>query len=216
MGRHVQVVAREVIGRHGIVIGLSHGLKRRLPCNAPMTEGLEIAPQIHGIIACRQRGCELARGGGILHHQVHRPSDAIAFHVGRERLAHLQPVEHLRREHVERHKAVLVVGAGYLHPVHQRIVIPLVHATKDGILSFPAAVPLHRNPRHSSYGIGHSHIRRKFHCPGAHHIEYTHRLLLQLARTSLTAAAVVRLHGHRIQRHAHVLHHEDYLTLILM
>ena len=124
-----------------------------------LVERLEIAVEIHGVVAGGEGGCQLSLGGCILHNQVDRTTNAITLLVGCQRLGHLQAIQHFRGEDVEGHKTVLVVRAGNLHPINKGVIIPFIHTAEDGVLSLATAVALHGHTRHTLNDVGYRNIR---------------------------------------------------------
>ena len=82
----------------------------------------------------------------ILHHHVHSTPNGVSLQVWRKGFEDLQPVQHLRREYVQRNIPVLIVGTRDLDTIDQCIDVALVHAPDDNILSFPIVAPLDRYP----------------------------------------------------------------------
>ena len=69
----------------------------------------------------------------ILHHHINHTTRSIALHIGRQRLRHHEAIHQIGGENIERNVAVLIARAWNLHPVHKRIIVSFVHATKDGV-----------------------------------------------------------------------------------
>jgi len=65
-------------------------------------------------------------------------------------------------KYVERNVAVLIVGAGYLHAVDQRIVIAFVHAADNGILPVATAIAHDRHAGHALKNIAHGDVGKQF------------------------------------------------------
>ena len=161
-----------------------------------MRERREIVVEEHRVIAGLNIERELPFRRRVLHHYVHGTAYSVTFEVGRQRLVNLKTVEHLRRENVERHETVLIVGARYLDSVDESVVVAFVHAAEDGILPFPHSVALDGNARHTLYHIRHRLVGRQFDSTRAHHIHDIRRTLLDVARGSLRTAMVAAYHLH--------------------
>ena len=191
---HRQVLQCEIAHAHGVVRAVP--LVGRLRLDVRGGEGAErVLP-----IACAVAQCGVCRQlppvRRVLHHHVHRPADAVALQISCQALRHLQAVQHLCREDIQWHKAVLVVGRRNLHPVHQGVVVTLVHAAQDGILPLPAIATFQCNARNAAQGIGHGEVRRQFDGLRAHHVHHVHCLALNTACSRLGAPRVVS-HHHR-------------------
>ena len=156
---HVQIVGREIIHCHPVVFRFTHLFVGRLLDNGSVIERLKVAVEIHGVVAGRNIGCELSFGRSILHDQVHRTTDSVAFHVGGKRLGYLQSVEHFRGENIQWNETVLVVRTRNLYAIDQRIVVTLVHTTKNSVLAFTAAVTFDGHTRHTLYYVCYGNIR---------------------------------------------------------
>ena len=198
---HPQVGHAEVIHGHLIVFRLPHRFVRRLFGNISVIERLEITVEIHRIVSGRKIGGKLAFRRSIFHDQIHRSSNTITLHIGRQRLGYFQAVQHLGRENVQRYKTVLVVRTRNLYTVNQRIVVTLVHSTQNGILSFAAAVTFHRYTRHSLNNIRHCDVRRKFHGFGTHDVHHIHRLFFDPPGTGLGPSRIAGNHRNAFQQH---------------
>ena len=122
---------------------------------------------------------------GVLHYKVYRTSDAVAFKVGHHGLIHLYAVQNFGGKQVEGHEPVLVVGTRNLHPVHQSVVIPFVHASENGILSLARRITLGGDSRHLLDDVADCNIRRKFHGACAHHIDHIHGISLYHTSTGI-------------------------------
>ena len=179
---HVQIVCCEIVGRDAVRLGAALHLIGRLLVGVAPIKRSEVAIEIHCVVAGGNVGGYLSFGGRIFHHEVYRAANAVALHVGRQRLAHLYAVEHFAGEKVEGHEAVLVVGRRNLHAVHERVVISLVHSAQNGILSLAAAIALHRHAAHTLYDAGNGDVGAKFHGFRAHHVHHVHSLVFQLPR----------------------------------
>ena len=81
---HPQVVGREVVHRYPVIFRKAFCLVRRLLDNCPAVERLEIAVEIHGVITGREVGRKLPLRRRVLHDQVHRATDTVALHIGRQ------------------------------------------------------------------------------------------------------------------------------------
>ena len=187
---HVQIVCCEIVGRDAVRLGAALHLIGRLLVGVAPIKRSEVAIEIHGVVAGGNVGGYLSFGGRIFHHEVYSSANAVALHVGRQRLAHLYAVEHFAGEKVEGHKAVLVVGRGNLHAVHERVVISLVHSAQNGILSLAAAVSLHRHAAHALYDAGNGDVGAKLHGFRAHHVHHVHSLVFQLPRARFRHAGI--------------------------
>ena len=81
---HPQVGHAEVIHGHLIIFRFSHCFIRRLFGNISVIERLEITVEIHRIVSGRKIGGKLPFGRSILHDQIHRSTDTVALHIGRQ------------------------------------------------------------------------------------------------------------------------------------
>ena len=191
----VEVLHPEVslVGR----VGRSETFVRALADDVVVCERLEIVLHEVRIVARLQVCREQPLGRCVLHHHVHRTSDAVAFHVGGERLCHFQPVEQFCGEDVERYKAVLAVGAWNLQAVHKRIVVAFVHSAEDGILPLARAVAFHRHSAHALNDVCDGNVRREFDGLGTHHVDNLQRVALHESCPHFRAAGVVG-HNHGI------------------
>ena len=203
---HVQIVCCEIVSRDAIRLGTALYLVGRLLVGIAPAKRSEVAVQIHGIVAGRNVGGDLPSGGRIFHHEVYRAANTVALHIGRQRLAHLYAVEHFTGKEVEGHEAVLVVGRGNLHAVHERVVISLVHSAQNGILSLAAAVSLHRHAAHALYDAGHSDVGAKLHGFRAHHVHHVHSLVFQLPRARFRHAGICGDNHRFRERHLVAVH----------
>ena len=198
---HMQVFRSEIVGRDAVRLRAALHLIGRLLFGVAPIKRSEVAIEIHGVVAGGNVGGDLPSGGRILHHEVYRAADTVALHVGRQRLAHLYAVEHFAGEKVEGHEAVLVVGRGNLHAVHERVVIALVHSAQNGILSLAAAVSLHRHAAHTLYDAGNGDVGAKFHGFRAHHVHHVHSLVFKLPRARFRHAGIGGDYLHFGERH---------------
>ena len=81
---HPHVVGREVVHRHPVIFRKTFRLVRRLLDDRPAVERLEITVEIHGVITGREVGRKLPLRRRIFHDQVHRATDTVALHIGRQ------------------------------------------------------------------------------------------------------------------------------------
>ena len=198
---HVQIVCCEIVGRDAVRLGAALHLIGRLLVGIAPIKRSKVAIEIHGVVAGRNVGGYLSFGGRIFHHKVYSSANAVALHVGRQRLAHLYAVEHFAGKEVEGHEAVLVVGRGNLHAVHERVVISLVHSAQNGILSLAAAVSLHRHAAHALYDAGNGDVGAKLHGFRAHHVHHVHSFVFQLPRARFRHAGICGDDLHFGERH---------------
>ena len=78
----MQVVVSEIGLRYLVIRWFTHGLVGGLFHDGSLVERLEIAVEIHGVVAGGEGGCQLSFGGCILHDQVDRTTNAITLLVG--------------------------------------------------------------------------------------------------------------------------------------
>ena len=211
---HVQIVCCEIVGRDAVRLGAALHLIGRLLVGVAPAKRSEVAVHIHGIVTRGNVGGDLPSGGRIFHHEVHRAANAVALHIGRQRLAHLYAVEHFAGEKVEGHEAVLIVGRRNLHAVHEGVVISLVHSAQNGILSLAAAVSLHRHAAHTLYDAGNGDVGTKFHGLCAHHVHHVHSLVFQLPCAALRHAWIGGNYLHFCERHLISVEANLYLAFL--
>ena len=198
---HMQVFRSEIVGRDAVRLWAALHLIGRLLVGVAPIKRCEVAIEIHGVVAGGNVGGDLPSGGRIFHHEVYRAANTVALHIGHQRLAHLYAVEHFAGKEVEGHEAVLVVGRGNLHAVHERVVISLVHTAQYGILSLAAAVSLHRHAAHTLYDAGNGDIGAKLHGFRAHHVHHVHSLVFQLPCARFRHAWIGGNYLHFCERH---------------
>ena len=163
------------------------------------SERLEVAVEVHAVVAGGDVCRELPFHGSVLHDEVHSTTDAVALHVGSKALGHFQSVEHLTRKDVKRNETVLVVGAGNLHAIYQRIIIAFIHTAQNGILPFTAGVAFHRDTAHALDDVGHGNVRRQLDGFRAHHVHHVQGVLLNEARPGFGSSRIVCRDGHAFQ-----------------
>ena len=158
-------------------------------CAAP-----EVVAHAYGGVSLQLEAC-----GRILHHHVDHSTCGVALHVGSKRLRNHEAVHQVRREDVERNVAVLVVGARYLHTVHERIVVALVHASEYGVRSLARSVALHGHARHALKHARHIHVGRELYALLAHHVEHARRILHRLDGAAVGAILAASGYNHLAQ-----------------
>ncbi|OAV73014.1 hypothetical protein Barb7_03016 [Bacteroidales bacterium Barb7] len=116
--------------------------------------------QEEAVVSGGEVGCYLTLRGCCLHHHVDGFADAVSLHVGSECFGDFETIEQLDREDVQWHKAVLVVGAGYLDAVNQGVIVVLVHPPENGVLPVAGVVALNGHARHALDNIGYGEVWR--------------------------------------------------------
>ena len=158
-------------------------------CAAP-----EVVAHAHGGVSLQLEAC-----GRILHHHVDHSTCGVALHVGSKRLRNHEAVHQVRREDVERNVAVLVVGARYLHTVHERVVVALVHASEYSVRSLARSVALHGHARHALKHARHIHVGRELYALLAHYVEHARRILHRLDGAAVGAILAASGYNHLAQ-----------------
>ena len=157
------------------LVGRAVGIVGSIGCEIVSCAAPEVVAHAYGGVSL-----QLEARRRILHHHVDHSTSGIALHIGSKRLRHDESVHQIGRENVERNVSVLVVGARYLHTVHERIVVALVHAAEYGVRSLARSVALHGYARHTLKHARHIHVGRELNALLAHHVEHITRILHRL------------------------------------
>ena len=196
LGRDAQILHSEVCGRHAVLSDIAQPLVGRLGGNAAMVEGEEIAVQVERVVARGEVGRQQPARRRVLHDQIDRATDAVAFQLCRERLVHLNAREDFGGEEVQRDEAILVVGAGNLDAVDERIIVAFIHAAENGILAFARGVSLNGDARNLLHDIAHRHVGSQFHGARTEHVDYVGREAFYLHGLGIRAAVEIGLDDH--------------------
>ena len=162
----------------------------------------QIAVKINGVVTYGGISLNAQRGGCILHHHIDNTTGSIALHVGGKRLGDLQAVHQFTGKKVERHVTFLVVGAGNLNAVYQRVVVALVHTAQHGVLALAGTTLVHHHSRHALNYSSHVNIRRKTDGLCAHYIHDAQRFHFKLAGTQIGVLTAVGAYGNGTQVNA--------------